>query len=177
MENRVNYNQVIRELMDIVGTKRFGFDLLELHLRNGYCEKYMPETNMMNGDDWVKELSLDYCWQLCYEFRRSLTITGDNMCLRELRTQEGSFFKLLADGVEVWEELERYVLGWGLRHIGQVAYQKGQLSRYIDRLALDMLFYADSVNRARAMGDKKEGEKFLFKIRKAFQKKYKNNYE
>lgn len=168
MENIINIKQVIQKLIDVTGAEMMDFGKLELHLRNAYVDTYMPESNFMEGDDKVKDLCHVYLRQLLYDFWHSLIVTGDNMYLLGTATQEGIAFKLLQNGVEVWEELEKNVLNKAVAHIGQAGSSVGtpttasdKLRTQIDRIAFTMLMYADLHNKAREIKDEKEARKFF----------------
>jgi hypothetical protein len=160
MENIINIKQVIQKLTDVTGAEMIDFGKLELHLRNAYVGTYMPESNFMEGDEKVKELCFAYYRQLLYDFWHSLKVTGDNLYLLGTGTQEGIAFKLLANGAEVWEELEKHLLNKAIAHIRQVGKEGYKLRTQIDRIAMTMLMYADLHEKARKIKCDKEATKF-----------------
>jgi len=168
MGNTINIKQVMRSLMDMTGCEVNDFSKLELELRNAYVARYMPNTNFMEQDETVKELSLLYFRQLLFEFWHRVIVTGDNTYLYNTPTQEGMSFKLLGTGVEVWEELERFVMLGGMARIKTSVkfHELGKCEFDRDRIALQLMMYADLVVKARAIKDEKEARKFFINGKK-----------
>ena len=166
MGNRINIKQVMRSLMDMTGCEINDFSKLELELRNAYVARYMPNTNFMEQDETVKELCLLYFREMLFDFWHRIIVTGDNTYLYSTPTQEGVSFKLLGTGVEVWEELERFVMIGGMARIKMsVSFQKfGKCE--LDRIALQLMMYADLVVKARAIKEEKEARKFFINGKK-----------
>lgn len=166
MGNTINIKQVMRSLADITGCESNDFGKLELEMRNSYVGCYMPDSNFMEQDEKVKELCLLYFRQLLFEFWHRVIVTGDNTYLYGTPTQEGVSFKLLGTGVEVWEELERFILTWGIARIGTpVRFLKPDRCE-MDKIALHMMMYADLIAKARAIKDAKEAQKFFINGKK-----------
>lgn len=165
MGNTVNIKQVMRSLMDITGCESNDFSKLELEMRNSYVGCYMPDSNFMEQDKKVKELCLLYFRALLFEFWHKVIVTRDNTYLYEIFSQEGLSFKLLGTGVEVWEELERYVITGGIARIATVADKTVKFGD-IDKVAFQMMMYADLIAKARAIKDASEAQKYFINGKK-----------
>jgi hypothetical protein len=164
--NTINIKQVMRSLMDMTGCEVNDFGKLELEMRNSYVGCYMPDSNFMEQDETVKELCLLYFRQLLFEFWQRVIVTGDNTYLYNTSTQEGVSFKLLGTGVEVWEELERFIMLGGISRIKTSVrvHEFGKCE--LDRIALQLMMYAELVVKARAIKDEKEARKFFINGKK-----------
>ena len=161
MENTVNIKIVMQCMIDMTGCTLNDLSKLELEMRNAYVGMYMPNSNFMEQDEKVKELCLFYFRQQLFDFWHSVIVTGDNLYLLASATQEGIAFKLLGNGVEVWAELERQLLGKALAHISEVGKSSYKVRTQIDKIALKLMMYGDLIEKARGIKDRKEADKFF----------------
>ncbi len=148
MENRINIQQIIQYLMDIMGCEMYEINSMRYRLQQSYSEKYMPDAHLIAGSSEVEHLCREHFNQLLFDFYHRIRVLK-NACYEETEpmylltylNNEGISRILVEDGVEIFNYLEKHVLKYGL-----------------ERISGDMRAYANLINEARAIKDKAQKE-------------------
>ena len=121
MENKKDIAGIKQKIQDITGCEMREFHNVEHDFIVDYVGRFMPESSFMEGNEKVIELAKCYCNELVYDFwmrlvRKSSALLGE-MYFFGAATPEGVSYKLLANGIEVWQEFEKQIICGGLKKL------------------------------------------------------------